>query len=623
MEIAESGVQRVVGGGHRGVGGDLRAVLTEPALEAGLADGGQLAVGVGQIVNARFDDGIADLEGYAVLLVAKTAGIGRGVDVHGEAALRQRHRTGGVGAGDGHGVLSRAELTEGAGAVQVPQVVVIYGALDAAGGGEAGFAVGGGHPHRDVGDGQTAGDHAAEGVGGLAGHQLGGGVLAAGIEHTLRAPRAADGGELERGSGAAVTGGGHRVGAQRQQQAGAAVFQIVGAVAHQLPHLVVPGSGSGQRHLAAYVGQTLPADAQGVIAAGVVGQLNGGGTGSRRQAGQIGGQRLIGGPVGGDAVIAVSQRRLGVGVQHHQGVRRFVDVQAAVDAELHIAGAADEVGHGLAGHAVLVGGVAGHALLHTLGGGGAETAALVIDGLDQLGLALVLEAAQLVEGPEYHAGGAAAAVAAVGALDDAGAVVYAAAPQHVAQRHGVVVQIKGGDGGLQVAQQVRVGVGLPVVLLGLGELLRIGVAHAAPVGVEVAAVAGRVFAVDVVGVGVVQPVAHIAVEGTGVERLQPLDKAQRRAGIAGEHVDAVGRAAQVAVHRGVVAGIGVVARLVVLAQIAQTRAQPVLAGGQQRGGQQTQHQRGGQHRGGPSFHPFHRIYPAFAKESVERCGSTG
>ena len=283
-------------------------------------------------------------------------------------------------------------------------------------------------------------------------------------------------------------------------------------------------------------------------------------------------------------------------------------MQAAVHTDLHIAGVSAEIGHGPAGNAVLHGGIAGHRLL---GRGVVQSAALIVDGLDQLGLALVFETAQLFEGTEHYAGGAAAAVAAVGAAENAGAVVYTAAPQHIAQRHGVVVQIKGRDGGFQVVQQIRVGVGLPVVLLGLGELLRIIVAHAAPVGVEVAAVAGGVFFVDVVGVGLVQLVAHVAVEGAFLELLQPLDKAQRRSGVAGEHIDAVGCAAQVAVHRGDIAGIRAVARLVVLAQIAQPGARPVFAGGQQCGGQQAQHQHSGQHDRSSSFYSFHHKHPAF------------
>lgn len=108
---------------------------------------------------------------------------------------------------------------------------------------------------------------------------------------------------------------------------------------------------------------------------------------------------------GRQAVGTVGQRGVGVGVEHYQRVRRLVDVQAAVHAELHVAGVGAEISHGLAGYAVFAGGVAGHALGL---GGLVQTAALGVDGLDQLGLALVLEAAQRVEGTEDDAGGAAA-----------------------------------------------------------------------------------------------------------------------------------------------------------------------------------------------------------------------
>ena len=153
--------------------------------------------------------------------------------------------------------------------------------------------------------------------------------------------------------------------------------------------------------------------------------------------------------------------------------------------------------------------------------------------------------------------------------------------------------------------------GLPEVLLGLGELARVGFGYPLPRVIEVAAVAGRVFPRLVIGIGVVQRITHIPVNGAYLELLQPLDEAQRRSGVAGKHINAVGLAAGIAEYRGDTSRIGAVARLVVLAQIAQTGARPVLAGGHQRGGQQTQHQRGGQRDRGSSFHPFHYIHPAF------------
>ena len=312
--------------------------------------------------------------------------------------------------------------------------------------------------------------------------------------------------------------------------------------------------------------------------------------------------------MGRDAVGALRHRGIGVGVQHHQCVRRLVDGQAAVHADLHIAGVGAEIGHGLAGNAVLLGGIAGHRLL---GRGVVQSAALIVDGLDQLGLALVFEAAQLFEGTEHHAGGAAAAVAAVGAAENAGAVLHAAAPQHVAQRHGVVLQIKGRLPRLQVVQQIRIGVGLPVVPLRLSKLGAVGVRHTAPRGIEVAAVAGGILPRLIIGVGPVQCVAHIPIEGAFLELLQPLYEAQRRSGVAGEHIDAVGCAAAVSLDGGDIAGIRAVARLVVLAQVAQPGARPVFAGGQQCGGQQTQHQHSGQHDRSSSFYFFHHKHPAF------------
>lgn len=468
----------------------------------------------------------------------------------------------------------------------------------------------GGHRlHGDAGDGQAAGDDAADGVRGFIGQQLGFIALAAGVEQTLGAPDTAIGGELELGGAGGVLHSGHTVVRERQIAAGGAVLEIVGAVAGEGPQLLVAGSGGGQRDLAAVIAEALIAHRQGVVAAGEVRQLHGGGGGDLGKTRQVGGHAAVRSAAGRQAVGTVGQRGVGVGVEHYQRVRRLVDVQAAVHAELHVAGVGAEISHGLAGYAVFAGGVAGHALGL---GGLVQTAALGVDGLDQLGLALVLEAAQRVEGTEDDAGGAAAPIAAAGAADHTCAVVDAAAPEHIAQSHGVVIQIEGGDGGLDVLQQVRIGVGLPIVLLGLHELVGVVVSHAAPGGVEIAAVAGGVLAVAVVGVGVIQRVAHVAVDGAGLELLQPLDEAQGRAGVAGEHIDAVGRAAAVAADGGDVAWVGAVARLVVLAQVAQSRVLPVLAGGQQRRGQQAQHHGGGQHHGGAPLHPFHRIHPAFS-----------
>ena len=485
---------------------------------------------------------------------------------------------------------------------------MVGGAIDILGDIEPAAAIVGDGLHRDIGDGQAAGHHTANGVGGVVGQQLRGIPLASREECSLQSPDAAGGCDLEPGSLVHISRSAHASVGQYQILLGFAVLQTVRRVARHCPQLVVSGGGICPSHSTVPSGQALAINSQGVVAAGVIDELNGAGLGNGGQPGEV----CLHGPlrvaVRRNAVIAVGQRRIGVLVQHHNSIRWLIDMQAAVHADLHIAGVSAEIGHGPAGNAVLLGGIAGHRLL---GRGVVQLTALGVDGLDQLGLALVFETAQLFEGTEHYAGGATAAVAAVGAAENTGAVVYTAAPQHIAQRHGVVVQIKGGDGGFQVVQQIRIGVGLPVVLLGLGELLRIIVAHAAPVGVEVAAVAGGVFFVDVVGVGLVQLVAHVAVEGAFLELLQPLDKAQRRPGVAGEHIDAVGRAAAISLDGGDIAGIRAVARLVVLAQVAQPGARPVFAGGQQCGGQQAQHQHSGQHDRSSSFYSFHHKHPAF------------
>ena len=310
---------------------------------------------------------------------------------------------------------------------------MVGGASNVLGDIEPAAAIAGDGLHRDIGDGEAAGHHTAQGIGGIVGQQLCGIPLAAGEECPLQPPHAADGSDLEAAGGLFILSERDALVLQKQVAAGGAVLQTIGRVAHQRPHLLVAGGGRGQRHLAVAVGQTAVIDGQGVVAAVVVGELKPSGRGGAGQSGEIGGQRLAGGAVGRNAVIAIGQRRIGVLVQHHNGVRRFIDVQAGVDAELHIAGAADEVGHRLAGDAVLPCCAAGHPSFQIGGGGFVQLAALGVDGLNDLRLALVFEASQRIEGTEDHTGGAAASIAAVGAADHTGAVVHAAAPEHVAQ----------------------------------------------------------------------------------------------------------------------------------------------------------------------------------------------
>lgn len=152
----------------------------------------------------------------------------------------------------------------------------------------------GGHRlHGDAGDGQAAGDDAADGVRGFIGQQLGFIALAAGVEQTLGAPDTAIGGELELGGAGGVLHSGHTVVRERQIAAGGAVLEIVGAVAGEGPQLLVAGSGGGQRDLAAVIAEALIAHRQGVVAAGEVRQLHGGG------GGDLGKTRQVGGPCRG------------------------------------------------------------------------------------------------------------------------------------------------------------------------------------------------------------------------------------------------------------------------------------------------------------------------------------
>ena len=186
-------------------------------------------------------------------------------------------------------------------------------------------------------------------------------------------------------------------------------------------------------------------------------------------------------------------------------------------------------------------------------------------------------------------------------------MVDAPAPEHVFQGDGVVVDAEAGEQGLDVVHQNGVAVILPEGGLGLGELGAVVLGHLLPLAAEVAAEAGVILALGVVGVGVIQDVAHGVVGRAVGLGAQPVHEVGH--GLLHEHIDAVGRAAAVAGDGGDIAGIGAVARLVVLAQRAQLRGDPVFVGGDQRRGQKACHQQTGQHQRRSTFDPFHMSTP--------------
>ena len=596
---------------HDGVGGDLRAVGQEPALEALGADGGQSAVGLAQLVGAFGHVGAVDeADGVRIITAAAgSAGIRR---AHGQGGGDQRHRFAlAVGGLDGQGVLALGQLAEFGGLVQLPQVEPGAAAL-AGGGGEAAAAA-----HRDhhAGDAAGVGDDAPQGEGGVAlcqvvvdGCAQAVAVGAAGIEQARGGPAvsAGDVGQLPLGHNGGILGHGVRAaggGVDEQVLAAAAIFQHT--LLHR-PELALAGGGGGQGHRAPGVGQACAVGGgEGVLAGLIPGQ------GQDRALAALHGLRTLAvhkdglGLVGAvhQAILALGHGGAGVAVTHDQGIGGLVDMETAVDGGLDAAGVGVEVGHG----AVLDAVFGGRQVLHILVLG-LQLAALGVDGLDQVGLALQLEAAQTVgEGAVDDAGGAAHAVAAVGAGDNAHAVVDAAAPKHVFQGYGVVVDAEAGEQGLDVVHQNGVAVVLPEGGLGLGEFGAVVLGHLLPLAAEVAAEAGVVLALGVVGVGVIQDVAHGAVGRAVGLGSQPVHEVGH--GLFHEHIDAVGRAAAVTLDGGDVAGISAVARLVVLAQRAQLRGDPVFVGGNQRRGQKACHQQASQHQRRSTFDPFHMSTP--------------
>ena len=161
----------------------------------------------------------------------------------------------------------------------------------------------------------------------------------------------------------------------------------------------------------------------------------------------------------------------------------------------------------------------------------------------------------------------------------------AAAPQDVLQGDGVVAQIKAPVLCFQLLDQRCIAHFQPILRLGLAKFTAVGaMAYCCPRGAEVRAIARLAAAAGIRAVCPVQLRGKIQIDVIRLLITQPRAEAIQRSGIAGEHVQAVGNPAGVAVHVGNGSRVGIRTRLVILAQRAQFRVCPILAGSQQYGG---------------------------------------
>ena len=378
--------------------------------------------------------------------------------------------------------------------------------------------------------------------------------------------------------------------------AGAHVAQYVAvAAAGQRPELSAVGGGVLQHKCAVNDRQTLAIrGGHGVFVGIVVGQdqLRGLLLGHQVSAAYA----VAEGPAVGVIAQGVFALQVGGGVliAHDQRIGRLVDVQAAVYRGLHIAVRCAVIGHGTVLHAIAVRQLGLH--IPILGDILRQLAALSVDGLDQLRLALHLEAAQpVVDGAGDHV------ISAVHAMLDA------AAPQDVLQGDGVVVQVQGRVFALQAADQGRVALGTPVLCLGVGKLTLVdAVAQLPPGTFKVGAVACCGCAAGVLAVGLIQRGREAIVYSIALVVPQPGAERVQRSRLAGEHIQAEGRAARVAGYGGNSARVSVRARLIILAQCAQVlQAAPVLAGSQQYGGQTAHRHHRRQDQCHSPFRPIH------------------
>ena len=477
---------------------------------------------------------------------------------------------GGVVGGDDQGVVAGAQTAEGHVVVHVGQIIV--GGVGLGAGGIQGLSGAVADLRVDVGDGIGAAQRAPEGEAGGA-HLESVGV--GGIGGAGQGPVGGAGDQLPGGGG--VTGGDLAAGGEAaggEILAGAPVLQgEAAAVPDQGPQLIALGGGGGcgDRALPGGEAQGAVGVGDGVVAAGVVDQIEllvgaalalvDGEAGALSAHGQIG----VG--VGADEIAALAQRRVVVAVlgQHGLGLGGLVDPQPDVYAQLDVGGAAGVVGQGVALHAV----AAGQSAAHLGGGVGGQPSALGVDGVDQLALGLVGKAAHGVEGPLADVGGA------------VGAVLHGPGPDHVPQGDAVVGDVEGGDLVLQRVDADVVVFRPHEVPLGPAEAVGVLLRQALPRGVKPGAVAG-----GAVVIGLAEGVADAAVVGVG-GFLAPLEEGPGRSGAGGEHIHAVGLAAGIA--GGLGDGAGIAVGFVLGAQLAQ---HPLLQIVRRRGPRQRQQHRG-------------------------------
>ena len=374
--------------------------------------------------------------------------------------------------------------------------------------------------------------------------------------------------------------------------AGAHVAQYVAVVAAgQCPELSAVGGSVLQHKCAVNDRQTLAIrGGQGVFAGIVVGQDQLRGLLLGHQVGAA--YAVAEGPAVGVIAQGVFALQVGGGVliAHDQRIGRLVDVQAAVYRGLHVAACGAVIGHGTVLYAVPVGLLGLHILILVV-----QLAALGVDGGDQVCLTLVFEATQpVVNGPRHHV------------IRAVHAVLDAAAPQDVLQGDGVVAQIKAPVLCFQLLDQRCIAHFQPILRLGLAKFTAVGaVAYCCPRGAEVRAIARLAAAAGIRAVCPVQLRGKIQIDVIRLLITQPRAEAIQRSGIAGEHVQAVGNPAGVAVHVGNGSRVGIRTRLVILAQRAQFRVCPILTGSQQYGGQTAHHHHRRQDQCHSPFRPLH------------------